>query len=93
MKKIFFNIFSGFLLFSLCGCAALLIGGGVAGGIAISRDTAKLESDTSFQRAWTVTYKTLDSLGVINLEDKKSGKKEGPEERPGVQVPFQGYRA
>ena len=27
------------------------------------------------------------------VKDKKSGKKEDPEERSGVQVPFQGYRA
>lgn len=31
-------------------------------------------------------------LGDV-VKDKKSGKKEDPEERPGVQVPFQGYRA
>ena len=31
-------------------------------------------------------------LGDV-VKDKKSGKKEEPEERPGVQVPFQGYRA
>lgn len=58
----------------LSGCAAVLIGAGVAGGVAISEDTAKLEVDTSFDRAWNVTFETIKSMGAINLQDKDSGK-------------------
>ena len=59
---------------SLCGCFAVLIGAGVAGGIAISEDTAKLEVDTSVRRAWGVAYKVVEYMGAINLRDKEGGK-------------------
>jgi hypothetical protein len=74
MKKFVFGIFTVYLLLTSCGCALLLIGGGVAGGIAISQDTAKLEIDRSFDRGWSVTYSTLKNMGTINLEDRKTGK-------------------
>lgn len=56
------------------GCAAVLIGAGVAGGVAISEDTAKLEVDTSYNRAWSITYDTIKKMGAINNQDKLSGK-------------------
>jgi hypothetical protein len=56
------------------GCAAVLIGAGVAGGVAISEDTAKLDIDTSYSRAWKVTYDTIKDMGAINIQDKDSGK-------------------
>ena len=74
MKKIYLGLMIVFLSLSLCGCAVLLIGAGVAGGVAISRDTAKLEIDTSFNRAWKVTYSIIDRMGQINLQDKQAGE-------------------
>jgi hypothetical protein len=74
MKK--FILVSGllFLSFSLIGCTALIIGGGVAGGIAISKDTATVNLDRSFDAAWNVTYKQLEKMGAITLQDKKANK-------------------
>jgi hypothetical protein len=59
---------------SMYGCAAVLVGAGVAGGIAISEDTAKLEVDTNFDRAWNNTLNTIKGMGVITSTDRDSGK-------------------
>lgn len=59
---------------SAYGCAAVLIGAGVAGGVAISEDTAKLDIDTSYSRAWKVAYDTIKDMGAINVQDKNSGR-------------------
>lgn len=59
---------------TLYGCAAVLVGAGVAGGIAISEDTAKLEVDSNFDRTWKITYGVVKSMGVVTKEDRESGK-------------------
>lgn len=74
MKKFLIILACLFPLAAFSGCAAVLIGAGVAGGVAISEDTAKLESDTSYTRAWKVTYDTLKEMGAINSQDKDAGK-------------------
>ena len=63
-----------FLSVSTLGCALFLVGAGAAGGVAISKDTATVNVDKSFEQAWNVTYKQLESMGAINLQDKKVGK-------------------
>ena len=74
MKRVISVVLSICLLGTLCGCAAVLLGGAVAGGMAVSKDTAKLETDTSFQRAWTVTYNILLEMGEISLRDEDAGE-------------------
>ena len=74
MKKLFLAAIFLCSCSFLYGCVAVLIGAGVAGGIAISEDTAKLEVDTSFRRAWGASYKTIESMGTITLRDKEAGK-------------------
>ncbi|MBL7081823.1 MAG: DUF3568 family protein [Candidatus Omnitrophica bacterium] len=74
MKRVILVVLSICFLGTLCGCAAVLLGGAVAGGMAVSKDTAKLETDTSFQRAWTVTYNTLLEMGEISLRDEDAGE-------------------
>lgn len=74
MNNIMKGIAVALILLMSSGCAAVLIGGGIAGGMAVSRDTAEIVKDTSYDKAWDVTRKTLDEMGVINLEDKKAGK-------------------
>ena len=76
MKRFFIFFMSVMLCVSVCGCAAILIGTGVAAGVAISEDTVKLEADTSFDRAFKVTRKVIDEMGAINLQDKDAGKME-----------------
>lgn len=74
MRKMLFTCFVLASMLTAYGCAAVLIGAGVAGGVAISEDTAKLEVDTSYNRAWSVTYDTIKKMGAINSQDKDSGK-------------------
>ena len=72
----------------LYGCVAVLIGAGVAGGIAISEDTAKLEADTGFRRAWGAAYEAVESMGAITSRDKDAGKIEATvrESKVNVQI-------
>ncbi len=74
MKK--FSVILGIMIScaGVSGCAAVLVGAGVAGGIAISEDTAKLEADTSYDRAWKLTYDAVKSMGVITKSDRDLGK-------------------
>ena len=74
MRKMLLSCFILASMLTAYGCAAVLIGAGVAGGVAISEDTAKLEVDTSYNHAWNVTYDTLKAMGAINSQDKDSGK-------------------
>lgn len=74
MKRIVLASWMVVSLFILSGCAAVLIGAGVAGGVAISEDTAKLEADTSYDRAWNVVFDTVKSMGAVNSQDKDAGK-------------------
>jgi hypothetical protein len=74
MKKILLYCYVVAALMIGSGCAAVLIGAGVAGGVAISEDTAKLEVDTNYNRAWNITYDTIKKMGVINTQDKTAGK-------------------
>jgi len=84
MKRFLLVLWLLFFGFSLSGCVAVLVGGGVAGGIALSKDSASVNLDKSFDQAWNVTYKQLEKMGAINLQDKKSGKIEAniPEDDP-----------
>ncbi len=69
----------GHLLLSLCllttvtGCIPLLVTGGLAGGIVLSVDTARIDLDTTIDRAWEVTYQVLESKGEILSEDSAEG--------------------
>ena len=74
MKRL--NVVVALLLssFLLCGCLAILVGSGVAAGVAISEDTVRLNKDASFNHAWSVTHRTLKDMGEINLQDKNSGR-------------------
>jgi hypothetical protein len=71
---------------TLYGCAAVLVGAGVAGGIAISEDTGKLEVDTSFDRAWKIAYDTVKSMGAITKSDRDTGKIEAVVQESKVDV-------
>lgn len=67
--------FGLFLAPSLAGCAAVLIGGGVAGGLTIAKDTVELNADRPYNTAWSATLKEIKKMGgVLIIEDKKAGK-------------------
>ena len=71
---------------SFAGCAAVLIGAGVAGGVAISEDTAKLEVDTNYSRAWKVAYNTIKEMGIVKVQDKDAGKIEATVQESAVEA-------
>lgn len=73
MKKLILALSFAGLLF-LNGCFLLWLGAGVAGGVAISKDTVRLERDVSYDQAWSATYDTLEAMGVITMRDKDSGR-------------------
>jgi hypothetical protein len=74
MKNIFVPILSlSILLMLLSSCATTKYGTHRTGNIAIVEDTAKLEKTTTLTRAYKVSYKTLNRLGVITLENKSTG--------------------
>ena len=74
MDKLKLLIIAVLTVACLGGCVACLVGAGVAGGIAISKDSAKLEKDVSYDRAWRVTHDTLTNMGMVSLRDKQAGK-------------------
>src|SRR5262249_4438333 len=61
-------------LLTLGGCAAVLVGAGVAGGMAISKDTAKLETDKSAAQGWAASSKVIKQMGIVTVENQKKGK-------------------
>jgi hypothetical protein len=65
------------LLSSICifaGCAAVLIGAGIVGGMELSSDSAKIAKDISFDDAYAATFRTLQDMGAITMENKYSGR-------------------
>lgn len=74
MKKITVILLGISLLFILAGCAAVLVGAGVAGGMELGADSAKIAKDISFTSAYSATDKTLAEMGTIKLENKYTGK-------------------
>ena len=59
---------------ALSGCAAVLVGAGVAGGYAISKDSVKNNFDVSKDRVYGTALGVVKEMGQVTLEDRKSGK-------------------
>ncbi len=70
----------------LSGCALFLIGGGVAGGIAISKDTIEGNWDKSIDNVWSASRQVMMQEGFIRLEDKARGKIEGEVRKSQVEI-------
>jgi hypothetical protein len=49
------------------------VGGGIAGGIAISQDTIEGNLDKSLERVWNAARDVIMAEGFIRLEDKPHG--------------------
>ena len=70
-KKILCSVF---ILITLSGCAALLLGTGVLGGVAISEDTVKSEVDAGFDQVWSATLNEVEKMGgEFTVKDKVRG--------------------
>ena len=63
--------------FALSGCPVVLVGAGVAGGYAISKDSVKNNYDLSQDRVYKASLVVLKEMGQVTSEDKKNGVLEG----------------
>lgn len=73
-------------LFLFSSCALFLVGAGVGGGIAISRDTVEGHFDKSMDQVWRASREVIMQEGFIRLEDKVHGKIEGESEKSEVKI-------
>lgn len=74
MKKLLaFSFLSSLLLFNFLGCVPVLIGAGVAGGYAISKDTIQGEADIPYDDLWSSALKVSRIRGTIKQEDVSGG--------------------
>lgn len=81
------GILSAFLIFS--GCALLLVGAGVTGGIAISKDTFEGHFDRKLENVWRATREVIMEQGFIRNEDKPHGRIEAEVGKSEVKVEIQ----
>lgn len=77
-------IFSYLFLFS--GCALFLVGAGVGGGIAISKDTIEGHFDKKLDEVWKASRQVLMSEGFIRLEDRAHGTIESEVRKSEVKI-------
>ncbi len=66
-------ILIGLIANGLSGCALLLVGAGVAGGYAISKDSVKNDFDLSKDHVYGVSREVVEKLGLITLSDSAHG--------------------
>jgi len=64
----------GMIAVNLCGCAALLLGAGAAGGYAISRDSVINHFDLSQGQVYGASRKVVREMGLITEEDERRGR-------------------
>lgn len=75
-----------FFIFSSSGCAAVLIGAGVVGGIVISDDTVQSYVDRNFNSLWKISLDVLSEMGSITEKNKHKGLIEAVVEKSNVTV-------
>jgi hypothetical protein len=72
MKRVCVSLIIVMILWFFSGCALFLVGAGVAGGIAISDDSAQFEKNMGMNHAWKVTTKIIEEMGTITSEDSNA---------------------
>lgn len=78
------GLVSGLILFS--GCAIFLVGAGVGGGIAISKDTIEGHFDKKIDDVWKAGREVLMKEGFIRLEDKLHGQIEAEVRKSEIKI-------
>ena len=73
-------------LFTFSGCALFLVGAGVGGGLAISKDTIEGHFDRRFDDVWKASRQALMDQGFIRLEDKMHGRIDGEVRKSEVKI-------
>lgn len=56
------------------GCAALLVGAGLAGGYAISKDSVRNQFDLSKETVYQQSVAIAKDMGFVSLEDPQRGE-------------------
>jgi len=73
-------------LFLFSNCALFLIGAGVGGGIAISKDTIEGHFDKKLDQVWKASREVLMNEGFIRLEDRPHGQIDAEVKKSDVKV-------
>ena len=85
-KKFLIPVAGILSFFLLSGCAIFLLGAGVGGGIAISKDTLQGTWDKSKDRVWSASREVMMQEGFIRLEDKLHGHIDGEVRKSQVEI-------
>ena len=85
-KKLIVSTAFILLLAFSSGCAILLVGAGVGGGIAISRDTIEGNLDKKSDTIWNASRDVLMQEGFIRLENKPHGTFDAEVEKSQVNI-------
>lgn len=73
-KRIITGLVSVCLLcLSVSGCVWMVLGVGVAGGYAISKDTIAGELDKDYDSIWTAAEKVCSIMGTVKNKDRTKG--------------------
>ncbi|MFH1857110.1 MAG: DUF3568 family protein [Candidatus Omnitrophota bacterium] len=78
------------MIFSLCGCAAVLLGAGILGGAAISDDTVQSYIDKDFDSLWNISLDVLGKMGTVEEKNKDTGVIKAVVEKSNVTIKLEG---
>jgi len=78
--------FLGGVSVCLSGCAALLLGTGVAGGYAISKDSIKNHFDRSPNELYRISRDVIGQMGLVTSEDHRRHRIEAEVEGVNVTI-------
>jgi len=74
-RKILLSLLVPFILLSLSGCAALIVGGavGALGGYVVSKDMIQGDSDKAYESLWDSAMTIAKARGTIKQENSQRG--------------------
>lgn len=74
-RKVLLSLLVPFILLSLSGCAALIVGGavGALGGYVVSKDTIQGDSDKAYESLWDSAMTIAKARGTIKQENSQRG--------------------
>lgn len=73
-RNVLIVILAAWLVFNLCGCVSLVVGGAVgAGGYAISHDAVQGDTDRSYDGLWAAAEEIARDNGTIKQQDSGKG--------------------
>lgn len=74
-RNVFTVILASWVVFSLCGCVSLIVGGtvGAVGGYAASRDAIQGDIDKSYAGLWAAAEEVARDNGTIKQQDSDRG--------------------